>query len=267
MSWKDDLALRNQLEIYVRQNLKRLEVLDFVNRDYSYHFQNGQCSLRTLCRILKHFNITYQDYSVSAERIVNAVKAESRGSGKDLGYRAMTAKVRQKHGMAVPRDIVYAAMVNVDHEAVKRRRPGIKRKKRNGHYVTEGVNWFLSIDGHDKMMGYQNSTFPIAIYGMLDQASRKIVLLKCWTSNSDPRIVGRWYIELLRKTKVLPSNVRMDRGTETGVLAAIHTYLRAHMGDLDDPLDSIVYGPSTSNQVSYFSPSFLLPVCWTIPLY
>ena len=50
----------------------------------------------------------------------------------------------------------------------------------------------------------------------------------------------------------------MDRGTETGVLAAIHTYLRAHMGDLDDPLDSIVYGPSTSNQVSYFSSSACL---------
>ena len=109
MSWKDDLALSSQLNIYVGQNLKRLEILDFVNRDYSYHFKNGQCSLRTLCRMLKHFNIKFQDYSVSAESIINAVEAESKGSGKDLGYRAMTAKVRQKYGLAVPRDIVYAA--------------------------------------------------------------------------------------------------------------------------------------------------------------
>ena len=78
MSWKDDLALCSQLEIYVRQNLKRLEILDFVNRDYSCHFQNGQCSLRTLCRMLKHFKIAYHDYSVTAERIINAVEEESK---------------------------------------------------------------------------------------------------------------------------------------------------------------------------------------------
>ena len=153
--------------------------------------------------------------------------------------------------------MLLSKMTNLNFEGLQRRTPGIKRKKRDGHYVTEGVNWFLSIDGHDKMMGYQNSTFPIAIYGMLDQASRKIVLLKCWTSNSDPKLIGRWYIELLRINRVLPSNVRMDRGTETGKLAAIHAYLRANLGDLEDPLDSIVYGPSTSNQVYYMCLCYL----------
>ena len=32
----------------------------------------------------------------------------------------------------------------------------------------QGPNWVHSLDGHDKLMGYQNSTFPLAIYGCLD---------------------------------------------------------------------------------------------------
>ena len=70
-------------------------------------------------------------------------------------------------------------MTTLNHENVKKRRLNAKTQKRTGHFSTVGVNSFFSIDGHDKMMGYQNSTFPIAIYGMLDQASRKIILLKC----------------------------------------------------------------------------------------
>ena len=126
-----------------------------------------------------------------------------------------------------------------------------KKKKRNKQLTTEGVNNFFSIDGHDKLMGFQNSTFPIAVYGVLDQASRKILLLKCWTSNSDPRLIGRWYIDWLKDNQVLAKNVRLDRGTETGKLASIHAYLRGTVGDLDNPMDSIFYGPSTSNQLIY----------------
>ena len=223
MSWKDNLALKEQLEIYVRQAFKKSEILDFVNRDYTYHFESGQCSLSTLSRMLRHFGIKYINYSVSANDVQEAVNEEIKGAGKDLGYRAMTEKVRQKHGLKVPRNVVYACMVNVDYNNFKRRALNKNgKKKRAGHFVTAGVNSFLSIDGHDKLMSYQNSTYPIAVYGMLDQASRKIVMLKCWTSNSNPDIIGSWYIEWLRKNRVLPANIRSDHGTETGKLCSIH---------------------------------------------
>ena len=38
--------------------------------------------------------------------------------------------------------------------------------------------------------------------------------------------------------------LRVDRGTETGVMATLHSFLRRHHGDMD-PSDSVVYGPST----------------------
>ncbi len=40
----------------------------------------------------------------------------------------------------------------------------------------------------------------------------------------------------------------MDKGTETCDIAAMHAFLRSEIGD-DDPSESIIYGPSTSNQV------------------
>ena len=95
-----------------------------------------------------------------------------------------------------------------------------------------------SLDGHDKLMGYQNWTFPIAIYGCIDTCSRKVL----WASNSDPKLIGRFYLEYLFKTRTIASKLRLDKGTETGVLATMHAYLRREHGDMD-PVETVIYGP------------------------
>ena len=99
-------------------------------------------------------------------------------------------------------------------------------------------------------MGYQNSTFPMAIYGCIDTATRKMLWLRIWVTNSDPNIIGRWYLEHLYETRVMPSFIRVDQRTEIGVMATMHAFLRRNHGDIDDPCDTVLYGPSTSNQVS-----------------
>lgn len=48
---------------------------------------------------------------------------------------------------------------------------------------------------------------------------------------------------------VLPLNVRVDRGTETGILTTMHCFLREKFEDLDDPTDSVIFGPSTQNKI------------------
>ena len=97
-------------------------------------------------------------------------------------------------------------------------------------------------------MGYQNSTFPVAIYGAIDTCSRKMMWIKVWNSNSDPLLIAKFYVEHLHNSKLISHHIRIDKGTETGTLAAIHSYLHKH--SFDDPTDTIYYGPSTSNQVS-----------------
>ena len=50
-------------------------------------------------------------------------------------------------------------------------------------------------------MGFMRDTFPLAIYGMQDVFSGRILFIKVWTSNSDPKLIGRWYYERLVSTK------------------------------------------------------------------
>lgn len=51
---------------------------------------------------------------------------------------------------------------------------------------------------------------------------------------------------------MLPSRLRVDKGTETGIMATMHCCLREQHGDLEDPTDSILYGPSTQNKIERF---------------
>ena len=108
-------------------------------------------------------------------------------------------------------------------------------------------------------MGYQNSTFPIAVYGCMDTCSRKMLWTKVWVSNSNPDINGRFYLEYLFKLRIIASKLRLDKASETGVMATMHAFLRQHHGDMD-PLDTVMYGPSTSNQVCSCSVFLVLPL-------
>ena len=176
------------------------------------------------------------------------MKQEMQGPGKLLGYRALHKKLRQVHDLNVPRDLVYAVMYNVDPDALAERAPQYKKKKAKGNFISRGPNWVHSLDGHDKLMGYQNSTFPIAVYGCMDTCRRKMLWAKVWVSNSNPDIIGRFYLEHLFNSRTIASKLRLDKGSETGVMATMHAFLRQHHGDMD-PLDTVSYGPSTSNQV------------------
>lgn len=48
---------------------------------------------------------------------------------------------------------------------------------------------------------------------------------------------------------MLPSRIRVDRGTETGLMCTIHSYLRAQHGDVENGDDCVLYGPSTENKI------------------
>lgn len=103
--------------------------------------------------------------------------------------------------------------------------------------------------GHDKLMGYQNSTFPIAVYGCLSVWIHAVVNLvgqRLGFNNGDPKLIGRFYLEKIYENKTTASRLRVNKGMETGVVATMHACL-GH-GDMD-PAETVIFGPSTSNQV------------------
>lgn len=132
--WENDEALRKDLEKHVRQNLRRNEILDFVKLDYPMY----AWSIRSLGRRLQLFGIKYTDYEVDVGEVQRAVNKELQGPGMLLGYRAMQQKVREVHGLNVPRDLVYAVMGEADPQGLEAR-GGVgksNRPRRTNAFVT-----------------------------------------------------------------------------------------------------------------------------------
>ena len=82
------------------------------------------------------------------------------------------------HGLNVTRDQVYAAMTDVDPEGLENRKPILKKKNMKSTFSSVGPNWVLSMDRHNKLMRYQSSTFPLAVYGCMDTSSRKLLSIQ-----------------------------------------------------------------------------------------
>ena len=88
---------------------------------------------------MRHFNIYYTDRGVTVEQGVDAVKKELAGPGIHLGIRAMNNKLRQKHAIKVPRDLVHLAMTDLDPVGVAKRCVGFNTQKRmKGTFTTRG---------------------------------------------------------------------------------------------------------------------------------
>ena len=160
-SWKDDLYLMQQLKEHNLKGMRLQEILSYMKCDFSHY----SWSLITLNRRLRFFNIYRHDKNVTVDEVTEAIKKECKGPGQLFGYRAMYHKIRQVHGLNVTRDQVHAVMTDVDPEELEKRKPILKTKKTKSTFSSVGLNWVVSMDGHGNLMGYQNSTFPLTVYG------------------------------------------------------------------------------------------------------
>lgn len=183
------------------------------------------------------------------ETVIDAVTKEIDGPGKLLSYRALNQKLRSEYDIRVPRHLVCNVMAEIDPDGLEARQVHKKIKKPKVPFTSKGPMWLISVDGHDKLCGHQNWTFPLGVYGFIDTFSKKMLSLSVVHSNSDPLITGKLYLDLLYGTKFMPCMIRMDKGTETGPLATMHVYLLSQSDTFDDPMDAIIYGPSTSNKI------------------
>ena len=92
--WEDDNDLQNDLAKFVSLNLKRMEILDFLRKDYPMY----AWSLRSLARRMQYFGtFQFTDYDVEVNDVEAAVEKEISGPGKLLGYRAMHKKKYERY--------------------------------------------------------------------------------------------------------------------------------------------------------------------------
>lgn len=67
-NWKEDNDLAESIRSFVLKHFKRLEILDFLKRDFpQYAWRLG-----TLSRGMKHFGINYLGYNTTVEEVRTA---------------------------------------------------------------------------------------------------------------------------------------------------------------------------------------------------
>lgn len=83
------------------------------------------------------------------------------------------------------------------------------------------------IDSYDKLKPY-----GICINGCIDGFSRNIIWLRAALTNSDPKVIGGYFVEAVERCRGCPRLVRTDMGTENVVIRDLQRYLRRN--DVDD---------------------------------
>lgn len=201
---------------------------------------NIPMSLKTLKTRLKNAGLTRRTNYTPIATVRAVISEELRGPGQLFGYRAMWQTLRQKYSLTVKRDDVMLILAELDPAGIQQRsRHRFVRRV----YHSLGPNHVWHVDGYDKLKPY-----GVAISGCIDGFSRKVMWLKCGSSNNDPGIIAGHYMQCVSEYGVLPMRLRTDCGTENGIMAAIHCALRSeHMDEFAGAL-SHMYGTSTSNQ-------------------
>lgn len=224
---------------YFKKGYQYSTILKFLSLRHGYHI-----SMSTLIRRLKENGIQRRRQSntlTEFQRMERAIITEINGPNCLLGYRLMWNRLRDAHGIYVPRSVVMDALKDIDPSGVEIR--ASKRLKRRT-YVSLGPNFCWHLDGYDKLKPY-----GFSIHGCIDGYSRKLLWLELLRSNKDPLLVANCYLQFLSDSNgKLPRLIRADHGSENVWVCAIQCYLRRNHDDPKSGEKSFLFGTSHANQ-------------------
>ncbi|XP_053389619.1 uncharacterized protein LOC128552596 [Mercenaria mercenaria] len=149
-------------------------------------------SIRQLKRHLNRLNLRRRSVW-GVEEVQNAIQSELCGSGRNLGCRSMSQRLRSRHGMSVGRNMVLHQMRLLDPEGVEARR---RHRLIRRIYRNKGPNFLVHMDGYDKIKRY-----GLAIHGAIDGYSRRVLWLKVNRTNNDPKVVASYFLEFVTEAK------------------------------------------------------------------
>ena len=85
-------------------------------------------------------------------------------------------------------------------------------------YNSPGPNYCWHVDENDKL-----KPFGFPIHDAVDGYSRRVLWLYVDTTNNDPKVMGRYFIDCVEEVVGCPSLVRTDCVTENVVIASVQS--------------------------------------------
>ena len=227
--------MEEAIRYYFGKNYKYKTILALLEK-----YNNISISKRTLLNKLREYRLRRRGNVVDCNHVKDCIQRELDGSGQMLGYRSMWRRLQSKYNVHVPRLIVQTILRDLDPEGSRLRRTQYLRRR---EYLNPGPNHCWHADGYDKLKPYG---FPI--HGCIDGFSRKILWLEIVRTNNDPRVVGKLFVDCVKKLECCPTILRTDRGTENGIMAASQSFLRRDHTDSLSGVKAHRYGSSHTNQ-------------------
>ena len=176
-----------------------------------------------MIRILQKHNRRKRLQHSSDKQVVGHILGEMEYSGQCVGYRTLWQRLVVDHKLRVPRDKVLRIMQIADPDGIALRK-GHRLKRRK--YYASGPNYIWHADGYDKL-----KPFGFCIHGAIDGYSRKILWLEVSSSNKNPSLIARYYLDVLDELGLAPRILRCDLGTENSTLSLLHPFFRHRAAD------------------------------------
>ena len=219
-----------------------LQYKDIVRALAIYH--DLVISERHLKRILKGMGLFRRKGYCSITDLVNFIGRQLQESGKQHGYRWMAQKC-QVNGIKCTQEEVRITLSVLDPEGSQQRK-GRRLLRRT--YIAKGPNFIWHFDAYDKI-----KRFGFCISGCIDGFSRSMIWLNCYTTSSNPKVIGGYFVEAVSSLGGCPLTMRGDRGTENVCVRQFQMFLRRGGDDNRAGERSYLEGPSTANQrIEYF---------------
>ena len=90
-------------------------------------------------------------------------------------------------------------------------------------------------------MRYQQSTFPLVVYDYIDVACHKVIWLRILTENFPIKKIARWFFDDFFEKIIVVARLRIDKGSQTGNITSMHTFLRSDRDGLEDHSGSVIW--------------------------
>lgn len=222
---------------YFQQGFTNFEILEFLKL-HGIELSLSTLKRRLQCLGLRRRMLPHEE--VSQETVEIIIEQELAGSKCNVGYRKMWKHLKAKYGIAVKRDVVRKCLAKLDPLGVESR---TKKRLRRRAYSSRGPNFIWHIDGHDKL-----KPFGFSIHGCIDGFSRRLIWLEVGTTNKNPKVIWKYYLDAVRQVRGVPQRMRSDDGTENSIVEALQIFLQSHHGDEHSGFGSFAIGTSTSNQ-------------------
>ena len=227
------MAVQELVELYFNIGLSYKDITALLASRHRYIV-----SERHLKRILKSRRLFRRKGYTPLDRVITFISEQLQTSGQLHGYRWMFTKCTE-NGLHVRKEDVCLILKELDPRGVELR---AARRLHRRTYFSKGPNYIWHLDSYDKL-----KPFGICINGGIDGFSQKIIWMNAFTTSSDPKIVGGYYMEAVERAGGCPRIVRGDRGTENVKVRDFQRFLRRNIQD-GSAIDSYIEGASTANQ-------------------